>query len=49
LQAQLLFAKKVSSEIPVIEVSYPRNLNKLAELRFSITEYIQSLNLEKIK
>ena len=49
LQAQLLFAKKVSSEIPVIEVSYPRDLNKLAELRFSITEYIQSLNLEKIK
>ena len=34
------FAKKVSTLVPVIEVSYPRNLDKLDYLRQSIIDYL---------
>ena len=37
------FAQKIASEVPVIEVSYPRELSQLSELRERIVVYLESL------
>ena len=37
------FAKKVSTSVPVIEVSYPRDIDQLEHLRGSIVEYLGAL------
>lgn len=43
LSAQMSFAKKLVSVVPVIELSYPRDVSQLAELRRAITRYLESL------
>jgi hypothetical protein len=43
LREHARFAKKVSSLVPVIEVSYPRDLDKLDQLRHSIIDYLRSV------
>ncbi|MBL4673856.1 MAG: hypothetical protein JKX81_16470 [Arenicella sp.] len=42
LREHARFAKKVSTLVPVIEVSYPRDLHKLDHLRQSIIDYLSS-------
>ena len=39
-----IFAKKISALIPVIEVSYPRNLAQLSELREGIVDYLSGVS-----
>ena len=43
LQQHANFAKNVSIMMPVIEVSYPREIDQLSELRESIFDYLSSL------
>ena len=43
LQQHANFAKKVSALVPVIEVSYPRDLDQLDNLRDAIVEYLGGL------
>jgi hypothetical protein len=43
LRQHARFAKKVSTVVPVIEVSYPRDLDKLDQLRQSIIDYLSSI------
>jgi len=43
LREHARFAKKVSTLVPVIEVSYPRDLDKLDQLRHSIIDYLRSM------
>ncbi|MFQ3245345.1 MAG: dephospho-CoA kinase [Arenicella sp.] len=43
LREHARFAKKVSTLVPVIEVSYPRDLDKLDQLRHSIIDYLRSV------
>ena len=38
------FARKVSMCVPVIEISYPRNIDQLSSLRESIVDYLGGLN-----
>jgi len=42
LQTHASFARHVSSSVPVVEVSYPRDLEQLPNLRQSIVEYLQA-------
>ena len=44
LREHARFAKKVSTLVPVVEVSYPRDLDKLDYLRQSIIDYLSSTN-----
>ena len=37
-------ARKVSMCVPVIEISYPRNIDQLSSLRESIVDYLGGLN-----
>lgn len=43
LQTHASFARNVSKNLPVVEVSYPRDLEQLPSLRESIVEYLQAL------
>ncbi len=43
LQTHASFARHVSSSVPVVEVSYPRDLEQLPDLRESIVEYLNAL------
>lgn len=43
LQRHAEFAKKVTTTVPIIQVSYPRDLEQLAAIRHSIVEHLGSL------